>query len=103
MTRQPCSATSRRAFLCHVAGAIAGMGMPILSPRGHGQNAQKAGQCQPRVAAANPHVADVRDFGAIGDGKTDDSPALKAAVDSLANTRGVVRLKNGTVYGIRVG
>lgn len=47
------------------------------------------------LAALLPFV-DVRNFGAEGDGTTDDTAAIQAAIDSLASTGGVVFLPPGT-------
>jgi polygalacturonase len=41
------------------------------------------------AASSNP-VANVRDFGAAGDGKTDDTKAILKALDSLPQGGGVV-------------
>lgn len=39
---------------------------------------------------------DVRAYGAAGDGKTDDTPAIQAALDHAAREGGVVRITSGT-------
>jgi len=45
----------------------------------------------------NPACFDVRDFGALGDGKTNDAPALQRAIDACAQQGGgTVVLHNGT-------
>ena len=41
-------------------------------------------------------VFDVRDYGAVGDGKTDDTAAINKAVNAAAGTGGTVLLENGT-------
>jgi hypothetical protein len=43
---------------------------------------------------------DVRRFGAKADGKSDDTAAFQAAVDSLENTGGTVLVPPGGVYAI---
>lgn len=43
----------------------------------------------------SPIVCDVKDFGALGDGKTKDTQAIQAAIDRCAGTGGTVILKNG--------
>lgn len=39
-------------------------------------------------------------FGAVGDGVTDDTKAIQAAIDSAASGSGVVRLRPGTTYAV---
>ena len=41
-----------------------------------------------------PFEADIKDFGAKGDGVTDDAPALKAAIDAV-KSGGKVRIPSG--------
>jgi polygalacturonase len=38
----------------------------------------------------------VKDFGAVGDGTTDDTAAIQAAIDSLSATGGIVFIPKGT-------
>jgi hypothetical protein len=47
-----------------------------------------------------PYVANVVDFGAKGDGATDDSAAIQAAVNSLVNTGGIVYLPANLMYKV---
>ena len=52
-----------------------------------------------RFFAAEPVPAgaiSVKDFGAMGDGVTDDAPAIQAAIDSLPQTGGTVYVPAGT-------
>src|SRR5262245_45394059 len=43
---------------------------------------------------ASPRVVSVRDFGALGDASTDDTAAIQAAIDSIANS-GVIYFPPG--------
>jgi hypothetical protein len=45
-----------------------------------------------------PAVADVMDFGAVGDGMVDDSAAFQAAVSTLVDTGGIVWVPPGRKY-----
>jgi hypothetical protein len=56
----------------------------------------------PAEAAAGPvHRFSVRDFGAVGDGKTDDTPAFERAIAAAVKARaGVVEIPAG-VYSVR--
>lgn len=44
------------------------------------------------------HVYNVKDFGAAGDGKTNDTAAIARAVEEAAGTGGTVLLENGVFY-----
>lgn len=46
-------------------------------------------------AASRGADLDVRDFGAVGDGRRDDTPAFQAAVDALPESGGTVRVPAG--------
>lgn len=48
------------------------------------------------ASASASIICDVRDFGAVGDGKTKDTRAIQAAVDKCADKKGTVLLRNGT-------
>src|SRR5690242_15716214 len=47
------------------------------------------------VAAAAPNLIDVRELGAVGDGKADDTPAIRKALEKAAKTRGSVYFPEG--------
>jgi hypothetical protein len=53
-----------------------------------------------RALEYSSEVANVLDFGAVGNGTTDDSPAVQAAVNSLVSTGGVVYFPPARTYGI---
>jgi len=47
------------------------------------------------VGAAPPNTLDVRDFNAVGDGKTDSTAAIQKALAKAAQTRGTVFIPDG--------
>jgi hypothetical protein len=49
-----------------------------------------------RLPAPKGPVADVRDHGAKGDGRADDTGAIQRAIDRIAGTGGTVRVPGGT-------
>ena len=69
---------------------LLGLGASIALVIGEDAPSAPKGAADPAAAARR---ATVRDFGAIGDGKTDDTAAIQAAVDSAA---GEVHLPRGT-------
>ena len=48
------------------------------------------------VAPKSPLVVNVRDKGAKGDGRTDDTEAIQAAIDEVGGTGGTVLVPGGT-------
>lgn len=56
--------------------------------------APTAGQCAPMPAAGQ--AINVRDKGAKGDGRSDDTAAIQAAIDQAAGTNGMVWVPEGT-------
>src|SRR5882724_13332991 len=87
---------SRRNFLQLTGAGLAGMGLSTASlakvsplPNGQSGNPHSGGQGSPTY--------DVRAFGAKGDGKTIDTPAVNKAIDAAAAAGGgVVRFPAGT-------
>jgi hypothetical protein len=53
-----------------------------------------------RKELTNANIVDVTDFGAVGDGTTDDGPAFKAAVDALIDTGGAIYVPPDRCYAI---
>jgi hypothetical protein len=51
-----------------------------------------------QAAPAAPEAVSVRDFGAKGDGKTDDTAAFQKALDGAAKNGGVVRAGRGNFF-----
>lgn len=97
--------TTRRGFLkSPVVGSVGA----VINAAGEPVGAEPAGANRPRAASpeTQPFLAEgegarvrtveakfrevksVKDFGAIGDGRADDTRAIQAAVDSMANLRG---------------
>jgi probable HAF family extracellular repeat protein len=100
MTSDDASIPSRRSFLRNGLAATAAIGLAFLGSKGQGRAAHLSPSPRNKRLLCDKamQVADVCDFGATGDGKTDDSAGFQAAVDSLVNTPGVVRLPSGTTY-----
>jgi polygalacturonase len=48
-------------------------------------------------------VVNVKDKGAVGDGRTDDSAAIQAAIDAVAGTKGTVLVPDGVYLVETVG
>jgi hypothetical protein len=84
------SRRTRREFL--VAAGAAGAGM-LMAGAGKAAAAEPAGE---RGGAVDQwHGLNVRDFGAAGDGKTDDTKAIQKALDSAAGVQGTVFVPEG--------
>src|SRR5690625_696125 len=49
-------------------------------------------------AAGNLHALSVAEFGAVGDGKTDDAPAFQKAIDRAAARNEPLEIGEGTFY-----
>ncbi len=52
------------------------------------------------TAAVPPDTLDLRDYGAVGDGETDDGPALQSALDALATAGGGILFVPAGRYAI---
>ncbi len=82
----------RRRFLSQVGGMLA------LSACARGPQSI----LEPNWPAENPQTlpgeydVNVRDFGALGDGATNDTSAFNAAIQSLRDAGGIVRVPDGT-------
>ena len=68
---------------------------------GHAHGAPRPPACS--VKAASPLVVNVRDQGARGDGKTDDTAAIQKAIDAVAGTGGTVYVPDGVYMVTGVG
>lgn len=82
-------AIGRAEFLEAVLGT--GLGMSWLAPGGL---AEQAGAVQA------PHVFDVRNFGAKGDGVSDDARAIQATIDAVPRGTGVLGVAPYTAGGV---
>src|SRR5439155_6994060 len=90
----PRSAVSRRAF---IRRAVLLGGGGLVGAAGVGTACSDEPGRERRSAAASGATLDVRDFGAAGDGETDDAGALQRAIDAGAGRGGAtVRLLPGT-------
>jgi hypothetical protein len=91
---------SRRAFLQGVFTGLAGIALACLPPHGNRNQAAAAARPRTRLDRGPKYIADVRHFGAKGDGITDDAKAFQDAVDSLVNSGGVVWAPPGKIYAL---
>src|ERR1700722_5122259 len=97
----PTDPTARRDFLRISGASLAGAAFPT---------SQAGAQTTPRSSTAsanalsNSGIFDVKLFGAIGDGKTIDSPAINRAIEAAAVAGGTVRFPAGNYlcYSIRL-
>jgi hypothetical protein len=83
---------TRREFL--VAAGAVGAGMLLTGP-GSVAAAEEKNAKERSEPVVERHTLNVRDFGAKGDGKTDDTEAIQKALDSAAGTEGTVFVPEG--------
>jgi len=74
--------------LLAACGGGAGPGSPVTTP------VTPTGDCAPPPAST--HVVDVRDYGAKGDGVSDDTRAIQGAINAVAGSGGTLRFPAGT-------
>jgi len=84
------SSLNRRELVTWAGGSLAAAAIPTVAGAG-ASHAPMAGQSQ-GASATTPFAFNVRNFGATGDGKTLDSPAINRAIEAAAAAGG------GTVY-----
>src|SRR5512135_793237 len=83
------------AYLMILVAAAAG-GLALIRWHLHLKSgATGSAQVAPATAAAPSSTVSVKDFGAKGDGVTDDQPAIQAAIESLAKTGGTAFVPAG--------
>lgn len=64
--------------------------LPVVQGSGAGAVTRRASLAQLRAGLLADRPVHVREFGAVGDGVTNDAPAIQAAVDAMAATGGGV-------------
>ena len=82
--------------ICRSAGGLLGalvLAVGFMTPAAEAQDAAPLG-CV--TAPTSPLVVNVKDKGAKGDGRTDDTEAIQAAIDDVGGTGGTVLVPGGT-------
>src|SRR4249920_2301335 len=83
--------------ICRSAGGLLGALMLtagcFVAPAADAQDAAPLGCI---TAPTSPLVVNVKDKGAKGDGRTDDTEAIQAAIDDVGGTGGTVLVPSGT-------
>jgi len=79
-------------FLLGALVAVAGSFIALRA------SAQDAALQTCATAPKSPLVVNVKDKGAKGDGHTDDTAAIQAAIDEVAGTGGTVLVPKGTTW-----
>ncbi|WP_198373258.1 glycosyl hydrolase family 28-related protein [Roseomonas rosulenta] len=74
--------------------------LPVVQGSGGGAVTRRASLAQLRSGLLADRPVHVRDFGAVGDGTTNDAPAIQAAVDALAANGGGVLQVGPRAYRI---
>lgn len=74
--------------------------LPVVQGSGAAATTRRASLAQLRAGLLADRPVHVREFGAVGDGVTNDAPAIQAAVDALAATGGGVLLFGPRPYRI---
>jgi Pectate lyase superfamily protein len=82
--------TALKIVLIVLSALIAALFLP--SPALAGSNAPQSCDLPPKA----PVLVNVTESGAKGDGKTDDTAAIQAAIDTVAGSKGTVFLPDGT-------
>ncbi|MBR0683452.1 hypothetical protein GXW74_23400 [Roseomonas eburnea] len=74
--------------------------LPVVQGSGGSATTRRASLAQLRAGLLADRPVHVREFGAVGDGVTNDAPAIQAAIDALAATGGGVLLFGPRPYRI---
>jgi hypothetical protein len=91
---RPFDGASRRRLLAWAAGTHALAGLAACAGAGEALPSAPAAVLAPRPASPGGD-RDVREYGALGDGVTDDTAAIQAALDAAARGGGTVRIPPG--------
>jgi polygalacturonase len=98
MESKPAQKPSRKEDVLMVMRHLAIAALFIPSPALAGSDAPQS--CNPPPDASV--LVNVTETGAKGDGKTDDTAAIQAAIDKVAGSNGIVFLPDG-IYMVAVG